>query len=360
MPLERGTYGIEYDGHQRGSGGKLWLLALLIPLIVIVLVLRGCNTGKSGGIYSGDDAALEGRDMPEVQVERERPSLASHFIKSWRNKFRGDEPDGEDGSTDADKKDQPSEKKVDTVEDDNTDSSVLAKAKIPDEVSSLIKRSDELRQTGNLVSARMILEKLRLRPEAANVRAHVEKRLGEINVELILSDKAMPGKILHKIKRGDLVSRLTRRYGNTEEYILRINSIDRPDRIRIGQELWVLDNPVFELMIDKSEFKAVLLFNNRFFKIYTVGLGVPESVPSGTYSVYSRREYQNDLQEARHKVSLRASGDTPAVTGFWLQPVENLSELGRSTDGDGILFSPRDAEELYVLLHAGSTVTIVE
>lgn len=360
MPLERGTYGIEYDGNQRGSGGKLWLLALLIPVVVIVLVLRGCRSDADGGLYRGDDTSLDGQSLPEVKVRRERPSLASHFVESWQRKFRGEEEAAPVGTSESAETARHSARSAGDEKSKAAEPALPASGKIPDQVSRLLQRADELRQGGNPVSARMILEKLRLRPEAEVVRPLVEARLGQINVELILSDKAMPGKVLHKIERGDLVSRLTRKYGNTQEYILRVNSIDRPERIRIGQELWVLDNPIFELMIDKSEYKAVLLFNHRFFKVYTVGLGSPDTVPSGTYSVHSRGEYQNGLRETRHRVALRATGDTPSVTGLNLHALENLSELGRGGDGEGILFSPKEAEELYMLLPSGSTVTIVD
>ena len=49
MPFEHGKYGVEYDGRQRNSGGKLWLLPVLIPLMVILLVFRSCFGEKRGG-----------------------------------------------------------------------------------------------------------------------------------------------------------------------------------------------------------------------------------------------------------------------------------------------------------------------
>jgi hypothetical protein len=357
MSLERGTYGIEYDGNQRGSGGRLWLLTLLLPVVVIILVLRGCQGG--GSVYRGDDAVPDERLPPEVEVKRERPSLAVHFIDAWKRKFSGERPaessasgapGTEDGQTGAESADGGIRRSERTV----------AAAGISDEVGRLLARSDELRTGGNLVSARMILEKLRLRPEAEGVRPLIETRIGEINSELVFADKAMPGKLRHTIERGDLVSRLSRRYGNTQEYILRVNAIDRPERIRIGQELWLLDNPIFELMIDKSDRRAVLLLNHRFFKVYSVGLGAGDAVPAGGYAVHSRLEDPERRQGSGFSIALRPLADDAAITALRMRAASNLSDVGRTTATDGILFAPVEMEELYVLLPAGSTVTVVE
>ncbi len=355
MPLERGTYGIEYDGRQRNSGGKLWLLPALIPLAIVVLALRGCYAGKSGGVYS---TSTEEQPAPELKMERERPSFMEHFVESWRRKFRSEEPSGLEEmvvNEDSGRSVALSDERV--VKSETTER--ISEAKIPAEVEHLMKRAGELEQGGDFVSARMILEKLRLRPGAEVVRGLIEKRIGEINIALVLSDKPMPGKLLHRLKSGDLLSRIARKYKNTQEYIMRVNSIANPAKIRIGQELWVLDNPIFELMIDRSDFKAVLLFNHRFFKVYTIGVGDPAGVPTGSYIVSSRGSSVNNLGNELCRVSLKAGGDTPAVRNFWMRAADNESLLGRQTAGDGIFFSAAAAEELYVLLPAGAMVTIV-
>ncbi|MDA3923754.1 MAG: LysM domain-containing protein [Kiritimatiellae bacterium] len=358
MGLQRGTYGIEYDQNQKTSTGKLWLLPVIIPLVVILLVVRGCLVGSSDGIYSSDDTSQHEPMPPEVEVQRERPSIVSHFLHSWRNSLKGKAASGEELAA-QDKGVSPDE--VELPEKKREAEPVkVQNLKVSDEVARLLKRVDELEDGGELVSARMILQKLRLRPDGATVRSLVEKKIGEINIKLILSDKSMPGKLLHKIQSGDLVSKLIRRYKNTEEYILRVNKIDRPERIRIGQELWVLDNPNFELMIDKSDFKAVLLFNNRFFKVYIIGLGAVGTVPAGRYEVRSRTQSKDEFSHDRYSVLLKAAAETPSVRKFGLNAARSESHLGRISEESGVMFSRSGVEELYVLLPAGSMVTIVE
>lgn len=358
MSLDRGTYGIEFDRNRRSPSGKLWLLPALIPLVIILLLLRGCFGEKSAGVYNASTETEE-QPAPDLKVERERPSIMEHFVESWQRKFRGEKR----VETEKITVHKDTGKSVAVSNERLVKSATVEKvpdAKIPAEVGRLMKRADELEQGGDLVSARMILDKLRLRPDAEVVRRTIEGRIGEINIALILSDKPMPGKLSHTIKSGDLISRLAPKYRNTQEYIMRVNSIDDPAKIRVGQNLWVLDNPMFELMIDKSDFRAVLLFNHRFFKVYTIGLGDRAGALSGSYTVNSRDSSANHSGGKRYKVSLKASGDTPPVINLWMRAADNESLLGRQTEGEGILFSAAAAEELYVLLSAGAMVTIVQ
>lgn len=355
MSLEYGAYGIEFERSRKNSSGcKLWILPIVIPFVVILLALRGCF-GDKKGVYS---TSIEEAPASEHKVERERPSIMRHFVESWRRKFRGAESSAS-AHTALNADSGRSASMSDTKFEKSEAVKSMRDAKIPIEVERLIKRAEELKQGGDLVSARMILEKLRLRPGAEVVRPLIEKRMGALNVALVLSDQPMPGKLPHKIKSGDLISRLAHRYNNTQEYIRRVNSIDDPKKIRVGQELWVLDNPMFELMIDKSEFKAVLLFNHRFFKAYTIGVGDPAGVPPGSYLVSSRGTSVNKYRKEVCQVSLKAGEGTAAVSNFRLRAADSESLLGRQTSNDGIFFSADEMEELYVLLPAGATVTIV-
>ena len=113
-------------------------------------------------------------------------------------------------------------------------------------------------------------------------------------------------------------------------------------------------------MIDKSDFKAVLLFNHRFFKVYTVGLGSEKSVPSGSYTVRSRRSSLNERGERLFTLILDSAADAADAATLLLRAAESYAAVGRSTDAEGILFTPEEAEELHVLLPAGSMVTIVD
>ncbi|MDD2597991.1 MAG: LysM domain-containing protein [Kiritimatiellae bacterium] len=358
MGFQRGNYGVEYERSQKSSTGKLWLLSIIIPLIVLALVLRGCGSGKSGGVYDGGDTPAGGQAAPEVAVERERPSIAVHFLQAWRGKFKG--KSASDGESAADNQDGPPAASVNPGSQTRAANQLKVDKNIPAAAVKLWKRVDELEDEGDLVSARMILQKLRLSPDAAAMRPLVEKRIGEINMALIFSASPMPGKLSHTIVSGDLVSKLTRKYNNTEEYILRTNRITHPERIQIGQKLWVLDNPSFELMIDKSDFKAVLLFNRGFFKAYTVGLGDAGSVAAGAYELRGRGIVAGARGGEVYRLWLKPAGNIPETVSLSLNGAESESHLGMASQESGVVFSKAGIEELYVLLPAGSVVTIVE
>jgi LysM repeat protein len=359
--LNRGRYGIEYDGSQQGSGGRLWWLAVLIPVVLIIFLLRGCGSSGRKGIYDGDDfRSSEDGAMPTVQVERQRPSFASHFIASWKRTFQGQKAERPAGQPDSESAENQLVDAEELSEVTELKTQQHVTSDLPKEVGRLIRRSDELRDSGKLMSARMMLEKLRLRSAAADFRTLIEKRIGRINVKLIFSGEPMPGKVKHTISSGDVISRLSRKYGNTQEYILRVNAIEHPEKIRIGQKLWVLDNPIFELMIDKSDYRAVLFFNHRFFKTYMVGLGSDNVVQAGSYAVAFRRTAGNSRQEAHREIVLHGTSDSIDEMGFSLHAAKNLSAVGRSTKAEGILFMPEDIDEIYALLPSGAVVTIVE
>ncbi|MFA7172415.1 MAG: LysM domain-containing protein [Kiritimatiellia bacterium] len=358
MGFQRGNYGVEYEQSQKSSMGKFWLLSIVIPLVVLVLVLRGCSAGKSGGIYDDDDTPAGEQPAPEVAVERERPSIAVHFLQAWRGKFKG--KGASEGESATNTQEVPPAAFMDSGNETRTAQRLVIDKNIPEAVAKLWKRVDELEDGGDLVSARMILQKLRLSPDAAAVRPLVEKRLGEINMALIFSTAPMPGKLPHRIVSGDLVSKLTRKYNNTEEYILRVNQIINPGRIQIGQELWVLDNPSFELMIDKSDFKAVLLFNRGFFKAYTIGVGDAGDVPAGTYELRGRGTVSGARGGEDYCLRLKSADDTVEAQNLSLNGAASESHLGMVSQESGIVFGRVEIEELFLLLPAGSAVTIVE
>ena len=226
----------------------------------------------------------------------------------------------------------------------------------------------------NLVAARQVLHQLLLRRDAESVRAFVERKIGEINTTLLFSNREMPEKARHRVVSGDLISRLAKRYGTTQAYLLQANGIDRPDRLRVGREIWVLDKPAFELTVFKQTATAVLVLNGQFCKRYAIGLGPAADIPSGTYAV------RNKVLEPTYRlpdgvevpfghpqnilgtrwITLSATGATPPARLLGLHGTWDVSSLGRTSDAGRVRFKNADIEELCVLLPEGTPVFIVD
>lgn len=365
MSLQRGSYGIEFDDRQGFPYQKLWWLVALVPVAALcALFLRGCPRDAAPSALDEDPALAARFDAPEVKTQRERPSFLRHFFQRW-TAAPAEAPADAPAAASAD---QSSWK-----------SSAAPKAPpgaqgLPPEVKRLLDQAAACTTGDDLVGARKLYRRLLVLKDAESVRPFIEKKIGALNTTLAFADRPMPEKVKHRIAEGDLVSKLAKRYGCTQEYILRANGIDKPEQLRVGREIWALDHPVFELTIFKKDGCAVLTLNGQYFKRYAAGVGKPEESPSGTYAVRSRVK-KPAYRSAQHGevpfgspknilgtywISLAATGDTTETTGFGLHGTWNESSLGRASDEGRIRFRNEDIEELAALLPAGALVNVTE
>jgi len=360
MSLQRGSFGIEFDDRP-GPSQRLWWLALLVPLAAVgLLAMRGCRGAAAASPLAQDSDALSHQESFEPKTARERPSLLTHFLQSWRaapkeakDPAAAAEPEPKEGWQAS-----VPPKLLSSVE------------KRSPEVKRLLQRVAEREAGDDWVGERQALRELMVRDDADDIRAFVERKIADINIALIFSDRAMPEKTKHRIASGDFIAKITKKYGTTQEYVLKVNGIEKPEQLRIGREVWVLNSPVFELTVFKKKGSAVLTLNGRFFKRYAIGVGHPEDSPSGVYKVRNRARRQADGaadagaagegSQGTCWVGLAATGDTPEVSGFGLHGTWNESTLGRQVDAGRIRFANADIEELYVLLPVGALVNVAE
>ena len=363
MSLQRGSYGIEFDGRQGSPLRKLWVLLAGLPVLAAALMFfRGCSGVPARVPEDGESVGQTRYRSMEVETERERPSLFRHFLNLGGRK-----------------KEQSSESASDLPDPSTPQREV---ASVPargvqaqsQEVKRLLAQVTARQNEDDWVGARGLLLEVLLRPDAEEVRAFAEREISQINSTLLFSDRPMPEKVKHRVVAGDVISRLARQYGNTTEYILQANGIDRPDRLRIGQEIWLLREPTFELIVQKHALRAILTLNNQFCKSYSVGLGREAEVPSGTYVIRAKvdnpvyRAPNNESVAFGHPqnilgtrwVALSATGATPKVDRLGLHGVWQEVVLGQVSDEGWIYFRNKDIEELCVLLPTGTAVDLVE
>jgi len=360
MSLQRGSFGIEFDERQGFQYQKLWWAVALIPVVaLIVLFFRGCGGDAARTAFSDDPMQQSRQEASELKAERERPSVLKHFLQTWW-KAPADEKREAEAQAVA-----PEPKKGWMA---SVPPNVLsAVQKQSAEVKRLLEQVAVCETADDLVAERQIFRQLLIRKEAEDIRAFVERKIGEINTTLLFSDRAMPEKVKHRIEPGDLIAKLTKKYGNTQDYLLKANGIEKPALLRIGREIWVMKNPAFELTVFKKGGSAVLTLNGLFFKRYPISVGKATDSPNGTYAVRSRAKkpvYANTEPDNRTQdvswISLAATGETPDVSGFGLHGTWNESALGRQVDAGRIRFSNTDIEELYVLLPVGTLVNVTE
>lgn len=365
MSLQRGNFGIEFDERQGFPYQKLWWLVLLIPVAAVgVLFFRGSPNGAESSALDADPALSARFDAPDVKADRERPSLFRHFFKRWTTASPAEKPDAAPVAAGAEKGWQMS---------DSPKAPPGAKG-LSEEIKRLLEQAAACESADDLVGSRKLFRRLLVLKDAEEVRPFIERKIGALNTVLMFADRPTPEKAKHRIAAGDLVGKLAKRYGCTQEYLLKANGIDRPELLRIGREIWVLANPVFELTVFKKGGTAVLTLNGQYFKRYPIGVGKPEESPNGTYVVRSR--VKNPAYRSREQgevpfgnpknilgtywVALSAMGETTETTGFGLHGTWNESTLGRPADEGRIRFRNADIEELATLLPAGALVNVTE
>ena len=360
MSLQRGSFGIEFDEREGFPYQKLWWAVVLIPVVALAaLSFRGCGGGAAQNAFTDDPMQQSRQQVSEAKAASERPSVLKHFLLSWwaapaENKKEAEVPAA-----------PPEPQKGWRA---SVPPAILPTAeKQPPEVKRLLEKVTLCQAEDDLLGERQLFRQLLIRKDAEEIRAFVERKIGEINTTLLFSNRPMPEKVKHRIEAGDSIAKLAKKYGNTQDYLLKANGIDKPELLRIGREMWVLNNPVFELTVFKKNGSAVLTLDGLFCKRYAVSVGKAADSPNGTYAVrshakkpvYTNSEQGSDRQGASW-ISLAATGDTPDVAGFGLHGTWNEPALGRQVDAGRIRFNNTDMDELYALLPAGALVNVTE
>lgn len=355
MSLQRGTYGIEYDERQGSPLRKSWWAFALIPVAgVFFLLFRGCG-GEHPREVEGDDGLGQVRyRIPGVEAPRERPSLLKHFLN-----LRG-QPEASDNA----------KKGADAAVSGKSPGGLLPEGQPlsaikvqSQEVKKLLEQAAAREEQDDLVGTRLLLSQVLLRRDADDVRAFVERKIGAINATLVFANRPAPEKVKHRVVAGDLISKIAKKYGNTQEFILKANGIDKPERLRLGREVWVLGQPRFELTVALKDACATLTLNGQFFKKYSLGISQPERVPTGTYAIRAKGTRVSAPESeggGTRWISLEATGATPQVRGLSLHGAWNGALLERGLEAGRVCFRNADIEELYTLLPEGAAVNIAE
>lgn len=356
MSLQRGTYGIEYDERQGSPLRKSWWMFALIPVAgLFFLLFRGCGGGHLREAEGDDGLGQVRYRIPAVEAPRERPSLLKHFLNLRRQPEASDT--AKKGADAAAQGKNPAGLLPETQP--------LSAAKVrSQEVRKLLDQAAAHEEQDDLVGTRLLLLQVLLRRDADDVRAFVERKIGAVNATLVFANRPAPEKVKHRVVAGDLISKIAKKYGNTQDFILKANGIDKPERLRLGREVWVLDRPRFELTVALKEACATLTLNGQFFKKYPLGISQPERVPAGTYAIRAKgtRVTAPVSEEGggTRWISLEATGATPQARGLGLHGAWSGALPERGLEAGRVCFRNADIEELCTFLPEGTAVSIAE
>jgi LysM repeat protein len=244
---------------------------------------------------------------------------------------------------------------------------------VPANISILVDTADQLVSAEKFVEAREAYLQALPHAESAALRRQIEKKLGDVNIMLLLSPRSMPEKVEYVVKRGDSLGLIASRFGTTTELIQNNNMISNPNLIKIGDRLLVFTG-TFELIANKTRHDMVVLMNGAFFKRYKVGTGVFGRTPVGTFEIREKIEkptwWPPDGREVpfghpdnilgTHWMSIRATGSTPKVRGYGIHGTWEPKSVGKASSAGCLRMINDEVEELYTYVPLGTPVLIEE
>ena len=252
MSLARGKYGVEYNPRQmeREPSGLGWVVAVVALLALVSLTWTLVKRFRSS------DA--------EAQVERAEARPPAPFAATNRTQTAGVEP--------------PPVSIARTT--------VLSRR--PVKVRNLLMRLEEAEKNRDLEMAVTTIEAIRALPgsPAADIDDALARRLGSLNVRWLFEQKNAQWVKRVTVKRGDSASRLAVENGSTLASLVKLNAVDA-SRIVLGQQLYVMDHPRFNLVIHRRTRTADLSLNGKFFRRYDLRNEV--TAKEGAYELPERK-----------------------------------------------------------------------
>jgi len=219
----------------------------------------------------------------------------------------------------------------------------------------------KLLEDGELVSARdRLLYLMEYFPESETY-PDAKRIVGEVNMDLLVSDIPTPKKGVHEVSRGEALVTIARRNDTTIDYIMRANgkttSLIYPD-----EELLVypLD---FRVEIDLDDDRITVLDGEAFFKEYEiVGENLPPEVrPPVSTSIQEKVAWHLDRP-------VNFTDENYLDCSKWIRTGKIGLFIRARKPGDdegdsrafGVMVEKSDLEELFTILRVGSRVNVVE
>lgn len=248
-----------------------WFIVAVVVLIVLLSILLKTNRGKEPIVNDSD-------------IETINPVLPDNIEIVEMPKSSDKEPE-----VPAEPVIALIEPKEDDVKpsDQPKDSEMIAIIDKPlSEAGKRIKQAYDDLQKSDYVSARDTLNEVLSLKITPQERSRVKKqmaRLSEVWMKVAFPGDRLTGS--YKVRSGDNLEAIGKRYKVPAELLMKINGISDPKRLQAEQNLKVVNGP-FHAIIYKSSFELDLYLQNTYVKTYKVGIGLPgKETPAGKWRV---------------------------------------------------------------------------
>jgi len=304
-------------------------------------------------------------------AETEREKTAGHAD-------RADEPD--------DTRSTPPQSHQERARDSHDDSRDNAPAN--GRIAERVRSGMELLGSNRPVEARRVLTQALMTPGIDQRTARdIRATLTELNERLVFGPQIVPDDPYafgYTIRPGDTLARIASRQNAQVDwrFLQRINGIARPEAIRAGQQIKIVQGP-FHAVVAKRDYRIDVFLGEGSDRVYVrsfaVGLGEHDSTPIGRFRVRPNSKLINPAWTNPRTGQHFAADDPNNPIGERWIGLEGITETIRDLSGYGIhgTIEPdsigrqqsmgcirllnRDVELLYeMLVERESTVEIVE
>jgi len=205
-------------------------------------------------------------------------------------------------------------------------------------------------------------------PMNVQQRVFVKDQLSELASKWLLSKTIIPDDKLcgsYKVKSGELLETIGKRYKVPWEILLEINKISRPEALQAGEAIKVINGP-FHARVYRSTFTMDLyLQDNTFVRSFRVGLGEPETeTPTGLWRVRSDGKAERPIWTDRATGKTYHPEDPDYPLGSRWIGLEGLKGNAKGREGFGI-HGTKDPEQIgttgsrgCIRMHNGEVILI--
>lgn len=219
----------------------------------------------------------------------------------------------------------------------------------------------ELLKEGELVSARDRLRYLMTYFPESKTFHEAKRVVGEVNLDLLLSNIPQPKKTIYTVKRGDALVTIARRNRTTIDYIMRANG-----------KTTALIYPDEELVVYPLEFRVEIDLEKKLITVYDEDLFFKEYEITGTNLPPDlKAPISTTIQEKVAWFGERPLNFTDANymnCSKWIRTgkiglfIRKGAAEGEEEDSSafGVKVSKADMEELFTILRIGAKVSLVK
>jgi lipoprotein-anchoring transpeptidase ErfK/SrfK len=246
------------------------------------------------------------------------------------------------------------------------------------QTNGLINNAVELIEANppKIIAARDSLNQLLSTPLTDQQRKYVKDLLSNLSMKWLFSRTVFPDDKLcdtYKVVPGDRLIAIGKQYKVTYQFLMQINNIKKPQELRAGESIKIVDGP-FHARIDRSSHTLDLYLKNIYVRSFSVGLGrTGRETPTGLWLVKpggkmisptwtdpeTGKTYLADDPHyplgSRWIGLIGKKGNAKDRSGFAMHGTKDRNSIGKNSSRGCIRMHDKDIILMYNLMMPGSS-----